>query len=142
MSRCLNRAELIGRLGAAPEIRMLEDGQAMATFSVATSWRWQDANDEAQEVTEWSRCVVFGPLAEYCGDQLQKGTRYMSRAGSARAAGRTRRASGASSTEIVVQRGGCVCWRAAAAQPAGRRPRPGMRRRRRPRPPPMTQRRR
>src|SRR5687767_7776539 len=75
MSRCLNRAELIGQLGLAPELRMLESGQAMATFSVATSWRWQDAKDEAQEATEWSRCVVFGPLAEYCGDQLQQGTR-------------------------------------------------------------------
>jgi single-strand DNA-binding protein len=75
MTRCLNRAELIGHLGDAPVIRMLESGQAMATFSVATSWRWNDADDKAQEATEWSRCVVFGPLAEYCGDQLQTGTR-------------------------------------------------------------------
>lgn len=75
MSRCLNRAELIGHLGSAPEIRMLDTGQAMATFAVATSWRWQDASDEALEATEWSRCAVFGPLAEFCGDQLQKGTR-------------------------------------------------------------------
>ena len=69
MTRCLNRAELIGHLGDAPVIRMLESGQAMATFSVATSWRWQDADDKAQEATEWSRCVVFGSLAEYCGDR-------------------------------------------------------------------------
>ena len=89
MSRCLNRAELIGQLGAAPEIRMLQSGQAMATFSVATSWRWQDANDEAQEATEWSRCVVFGPLAEWCGAQLtERDIVCMCAAGCARGAGR------------------------------------------------------
>ena len=121
MSRCLNRAELIGQLGAAPEIRMLESGQAMATFSVATSWRWQDANDEAQEATEWSRCVVFGPLAEFCGEQLQKGTRvYVARPPAHADAGRTQRASRRERTEIVVHEVVPLCWRAAAAQHAGR----------------------
>ena len=120
MSRCLNRAELIGHLGAAPEIRMLESGQAMATFSVATSWRWQDANDEAQDVTEWSRCVVFGPLAEFCGDQLQTGTRVYVAGRLAHATlggygGRPARAD-----RDRRPRGGALCWRAAAAQHADR----------------------
>ncbi len=75
MSKDLNRVQLLGRLGAAPEVRYGESGLPRATFSVATSRRWQDAGGQAQEETEWSRVVAWGRLAEVCGEYLHRGSR-------------------------------------------------------------------
>ena len=52
----LNRVQLIGRLGHDPEVKYTEQGTVRTTFSVATSQRWKDADGQAQEVTEWTRC--------------------------------------------------------------------------------------
>jgi single-strand DNA-binding protein len=57
----LNRTELIGNLGADPEIRTMTSGDKVATFSLATSDRWTDKNTgEKKENTEWHRITVFG----------------------------------------------------------------------------------
>ncbi|QJA06441.1 single-stranded DNA-binding protein [Thermosulfurimonas marina] len=68
----VNKVILIGRLGADPEIRYTADGQAVATFRVATNEVWVK-NGERQEHTEWHRIVAFGRLAEICGEYLSKG---------------------------------------------------------------------
>ncbi len=75
MSKDLNRVQLLGHLGAEPELRYLETGTALATFSVATSRRWTDAAGQDQEETEWSRIVAWSKLAEVCGQYLHKGSR-------------------------------------------------------------------
>ena len=54
----LNRVQLIGHLGQDPETKYTATGTARTTFSVATSTRWKDAGGQAQEATEWSRCVA------------------------------------------------------------------------------------
>ena len=46
----------------------------MATFSVATSDNWRDANGVKQERTEWHRVVLRRSLAEIAGKYLRKGT--------------------------------------------------------------------
>ncbi len=69
----VNKVILIGRLGADPEIRYTADGQAVATFRLATSERWTDKNGQRQERTEWHRIVAFGKLAEICSNYLSKG---------------------------------------------------------------------
>ena len=70
----INKVILVGNLGQDPEIRYTADGRAIANFSIATSETWKDKNTgERKEKTEWIRVVVFGKLAEICGEYLAKG---------------------------------------------------------------------
>lgn len=75
MSRSLNKAMIIGNLGADPEIRSTSSGTAVATLSVATSRRWTSRSGEEQERTEWHRVVCWDRLAEICERYLSKGDR-------------------------------------------------------------------
>lgn len=70
----VNKVILLGNLGADPEIRFTPGGQAVANFRMATSDSWTDKNTgQRQERTEWHRVVVWGKLAELCGEYLKKG---------------------------------------------------------------------
>jgi len=69
----LNKVMLIDNLGRDPEIRHTQAGSAVATLSVATNERWNTAEGEKAERTEWHRVVAFGKLAEICGQHLAKG---------------------------------------------------------------------
>jgi len=62
----LNKVMLIGNLGRDPEIRHTQSGTAVATLSVATNERWNTAEGDKAERTEWHRVVAFGKLAEIC----------------------------------------------------------------------------
>lgn len=70
----LNKAMIIGRLGADPELRYTQNNTAVANMSVATSERYKDSNGELQETTEWHRVVVWGRIAEICHQYLKKGS--------------------------------------------------------------------
>lgn len=69
----VNKVLLIGRLGANPEIRYTPSGAAVANFNLATNENWTDKNGQKQERTEWHRVVVWGKLAQLCGEYLAKG---------------------------------------------------------------------
>jgi single-strand DNA-binding protein len=69
----VNKVILVGRLGKDPEVRYTPSGSAVANFSVATSENWKDKGGEKQERTEWHNIVVWGKLAEICGQYLNKG---------------------------------------------------------------------
>jgi single-strand DNA-binding protein len=73
-SRGVNKAILIGNLGADPEIRQTQSGQTVATFNLATSERWKDRQGTMQERTEWHRIVAWSPLAEIAQQYLAKGS--------------------------------------------------------------------
>lgn len=73
MSGGLNKVLLIGNLGADPEVRFTPGGQAVCNFRIATSDSWTDKQGQKQERTEWHRIVVWGKLAELCGEHLKKG---------------------------------------------------------------------
>jgi single-strand DNA-binding protein len=73
MAGGVNKVILIGNLGADPEVRFTPGGQAVANFRIATSESWTDKNGQKQERTEWHRIVVWGKLAELCGEYLKKG---------------------------------------------------------------------
>ncbi len=72
-TRSLNKVMLIGHLGKDPELRYTTNGQAVATFDVATSESWTDNNNQTQERTEWTRVVAWGKLGEIAGEFLAKG---------------------------------------------------------------------
>ena len=69
----VNKVIIVGNLGSDPEVRYLDSGNAVASFSVATSESWVDKGGEKTEKTEWHRIVVWGKLAELCGEYLTKG---------------------------------------------------------------------
>ena len=69
----VNKAIILGNLGRDPEVRYTTDGNAVTTFSVATTEKRKDRDGNSQEHTEWHRIVVFGRLAEVCGEYLAKG---------------------------------------------------------------------
>lgn len=73
MTGSLNKAMLIGNLGADPERRATQSGTAVSNMSIATNRVWTDKNGEKQQDTEWHRVVVFGRLAEVVSEQLTKG---------------------------------------------------------------------
>lgn len=71
----LNKAQIIGNLGADPEIRYLPNGQKVANFSVATTERWTDkSSGEKREHTEWHNVTLYRNLAEVAGEYLKKGS--------------------------------------------------------------------
>jgi single-strand DNA-binding protein len=70
----VNKVILIGNLGKDPELRFTQGGQAVCTFSMATTESWNDrASGEKVERTEWHRIVVWGRAAELCAKYLAKG---------------------------------------------------------------------
>lgn len=73
MAGGVNKVILVGNLGADPEVRFTPGGQSVANFRIATSESWQDKAGTKQERTEWHRIVVWGKLAELCGQYLKKG---------------------------------------------------------------------
>ena len=70
----VNRAILIGNLGADPESRTANNGNLVANLRLATSSRRKDpASGEWVEHTEWHRVVCFGRTAETVCSYLSKG---------------------------------------------------------------------
>lgn len=69
----INKAILVGNLGKDPELRYTASGQAVTTFSLATTEKFKNKGGEQQERTEWHNIVAWGPLAEICGKYLVKG---------------------------------------------------------------------
>ena len=71
----INKVILIGNLGRDPETRYMPSGEAVCTFSLATSETWKDkATGERKEATEWHRVVFFGRQAEIAAQYLRKGS--------------------------------------------------------------------
>ncbi|MDA3919267.1 MAG: single-stranded DNA-binding protein [Salinisphaera sp.] len=75
-SRGINKAIIVGNLGADPETRYTAGGTAVTNVNVATSDSWRDkTSGEMQERTEWHRIVFFARLAEVAGEYLRKGSK-------------------------------------------------------------------
>ena len=56
----INKAILVGNLGRDPELKYTQGGDAVATFSIATSETWTDKESgEKKERTEWHRIVAW-----------------------------------------------------------------------------------
>jgi len=77
MARGLNRVQIIGNLGADPEMRSLPSGGGVTNFRVAVSRNRRGPDGNMVDETEWFRCVAFDSggykLAETCNQYLRKG---------------------------------------------------------------------
>ncbi len=71
----MNKHIIFGRLGRDPEMRYLDDGNAVANFSVATdAWSKDKGKDTPPD---WHRVVVWGKQAESCSQYLSKGSQVL-----------------------------------------------------------------
>jgi len=77
MAGSINKVILVGNIGQEPQVRTMQSGQKVVSFSLATSDRWRDRQSgEQKEQTEWHRVVIFAPnLVEIAERMLQKGTK-------------------------------------------------------------------
>ena len=66
----VNKVILLGRLGKDPELRSLESGTKVCTFSIATSENYTDREGQKQERTEWHNIVLWAKLAELADSYL------------------------------------------------------------------------
>ena len=75
MAGSLNKVQLIGRLGADPDIKQMVNGKNVARLSIATSQSWKDKpTGERKEKTEWHRVVIFNEgLVGVVQQYLKKG---------------------------------------------------------------------
>jgi len=73
-SRSLNRVELIGHLGASPELKYTQSGRAVATVSLATNNRYRDQQGNLVENTEWHRVTFWERNAETVSQYLTTGS--------------------------------------------------------------------
>lgn len=77
MAGSVNKVILVGNLGADPDVRRLQSGDAVVNLSVATSETWRDKQSgERREKTEWHRVVIFNEnLAKIAEQYLKKGAK-------------------------------------------------------------------
>ena len=73
----VNKVILLGNLGRDPEIRTMQSGKKMASFSIATSKRWKDrGTQEQKENTSWHNIVVFNEgLVDVIERYVKKGSK-------------------------------------------------------------------
>lgn len=70
----INKVILIGNLGRDPEVRHLDNGAAVAKFSIATNESYRDKSGEWQTNTEWHDIIMWRGLAERAEKSLKKGS--------------------------------------------------------------------
>src|ERR1700728_69060 len=75
MAKSVNKVILLGNVGKDPEIRSTPGGTMVANFSLATSDRFQDAQGNWQDRTEWHNLVAFKRTAEIVRDYVKKGSK-------------------------------------------------------------------
>jgi single-strand DNA-binding protein len=69
----LNNVQIIGNLGATPEMKYLNSSDHVVNFSVAVNERWKNRSGEPQERTTWLRIVAFNGIGAACAEHLRKG---------------------------------------------------------------------
>lgn len=74
MAGSVNKVIIVGRLGADPETKTMQNGTRIVNLSVATSETWKDRDGERKERTEFHRVVIFNDkLGEVAEKYLRKG---------------------------------------------------------------------
>ena len=73
----MNKAIIIGNVGNLPEVKTLEGGSTVASFSIATSKSYKNKAGEEIKETEWHNIVAWNQLAEIIERYVQKGSKLM-----------------------------------------------------------------
>lgn len=77
MSGSVNKVILVGNLGRDPEVRRMNSGDAVVSFSLATTESWRDKQSgERRDRTEWHNVVIFNEaLAKVAEAYARKGSK-------------------------------------------------------------------
>lgn len=75
MKNLRNRVQLIGNIGKEPEVKTFDSGKTKASFSLATSESYTDADGKKVTDTQWHQIVAWGNTANYIESYLEKGNR-------------------------------------------------------------------
>lgn len=107
--RGINKVILVGNLGKDPEVRYMQNGDAAANFSIATSENWKDKNTgQINEKVEWHNIAAFGKLAEICGEYLRKGTQVYVEGRLQTRKWQDKSGNDRYTTEVVIDKGGVM----------------------------------
>lgn len=68
-----NNVNLVGRLTHDPEVRFTSKGNAVCRFDIAANRRYKDINGNWQDNVSFVPVVVWGDMANRCGERLKKG---------------------------------------------------------------------
>jgi len=74
MKAIKNKVQLIGHLGAAPEIKLYDENKKLANLSIAVNDRYKNAKGEWIDETQWFNLVAWSKLANYAELYLFKGS--------------------------------------------------------------------
>ena len=69
-----NQVQLVGRLGANPQIKVLENGTKLARFAIAINNTFNNKKGEKVTGTQWHNIIAWGSLANIAELILRKGT--------------------------------------------------------------------
>jgi len=75
MAKSVNKVILVGNVGKDPEIKVASTGNAIATFSLATTDRTKDQTGNWTDRTEWHNLVAFARTAEIVRDYVKRGSK-------------------------------------------------------------------
>ncbi len=70
----VNKAIVIGHLGADPELKELSNGRKVCQLRIATNYRRKRQDGSYDEVADWHNVDVWGIPAENCATYLSKGS--------------------------------------------------------------------
>ena len=79
MAEGLNKVMLLGNLGADPELKMTQGGQAVLKLRLATTETYLDKNQTRQERTEWHSVTLWGKRGEALAKFLHEGRAHLRR---------------------------------------------------------------
>jgi single-strand DNA-binding protein len=68
----LNKVQLIGYLGADPDVKYTQDKEPIVNLNIATNEKYKKG-DETITNTEWHRVTFFGSPAKFAAEYLKKG---------------------------------------------------------------------
>lgn len=74
MNSLRNKVQLIGNLGADPEVKVFESGKKIAKVSLATSDTYKNSDGHKVTDTQWHNLVVWDGLATTFEKYLKKGS--------------------------------------------------------------------
>lgn len=73
MRNLRNKVQLIGNLGADPEVNHLENGKTVAKFTMATTEKYRNGSGDLVTDTQWHTIIAWGKKAEIVQQYLTKG---------------------------------------------------------------------
>lgn len=74
MKNLRNSVTLIGRLGAAPEVKEISKDNTVARINIATDESYRNANGDKVENTQWHTVVAWNGNAKFAEKYLKKGS--------------------------------------------------------------------